>query len=81
MVCSNIHHLFFFSIQMGVMMDESIDKSVELNQFQVDMAVKYNRVEVPDIKPNGTCHYCEAPVDKPKLYCSNICADAHDKML
>lgn len=30
---------------------------------------------------NGICHYCEESVEEPKLYCSDICADAHDKQL
>lgn len=62
-------------------MNDSIDKSIEVSQFQLDIAIKHNRVKVPDIKHNGTCHYCEAPVEKPKLYCSGTCATAHDKML
>lgn len=29
---------------------------------------------LPSVQPRGTCHYCEAEVEHPKLFCDEDCA-------
>lgn len=33
------------------------------------------------LKPKGLCHYCDDPVEYPKLYCNSDCASDHDKLI
>jgi hypothetical protein len=31
------------------------------------------------ITPKGKCHYCEEPVEHPKLFCNGECASDYDR--
>lgn len=34
-----------------------------------------HRKDVPDIRPKGRCHFCDEPVEHPKLFCDQYCAE------
>ena len=58
-------------------MADDVDTACELEEVERESGIAAARraLEHPEIKPNGRCHACEAPVDKPKLFCDRDCAD------
>lgn len=32
------------------------------------------------VQPSGQCHYCEAHIEKPKLFCDGECAEEYETM-
>ena len=59
---------------------DDCDRAAKLQQIEREAAAA-RRVEVPQIKPNGACHYCLAPVGPRQLFCDSDCAADHDREL
>lgn len=59
-------------------MSDDIERATRDHAVVLESLIKVRR-DVPNIRHTGKCHYCEAKVDPPKLYCSGDCATDHDK--
>lgn len=61
-------------------MADIVDDGNELAQLHLDMALK-NRPKWRTLDPTGNCHYCGEPVEFPKVYCDDACAEDHEWIL
>ena len=46
-------------------------------QSYIESTIRKNSNGNKQLLPIGMCHYCDEPVDHPKLYCNGECATDH----
>lgn len=61
-------------------MSDVVDVANRGIERELNMALRFGRREEGNLTPIGKCHYCEEPIDRPKLFCSGECADDHDRL-
>lgn len=59
-------------------MADSIDIAQRQNERPGEAMLTYRKPEVR-LQHTGFCHFCEEPVDSPKLFCNGECATQYDK--
>jgi hypothetical protein len=61
-------------------MADEIDRANEQAQMILDHELSY-RKPVPNIKPNGLCHFCEDDLDRPgQLFCDDKCSMKYNRI-
>ena len=55
-----------------------IDSTLEREDRLRDLRIQAIRNAKPELQAKGKCHYCEAPVKQPKLFCNGECASEYE---
>lgn len=54
-------------------MPDDVDVTTEREEKM--MALLRRRVPVNELEPTGGCHWCGEPVEHPKKFCDQLCAE------
>ena len=60
-------------------MADTADASNNIEYRILEMRIEQARKNTRTIEHNGICHWCNDPVDAPKLFCDSICASEHGR--
>lgn len=53
---------------------DMLDNAQHLEELERTNAIRSMKRHGNVITPTGECHWCEAEIDDPKLFCDNVCA-------
>jgi hypothetical protein len=56
-------------------MPDFADLAAEREQIDTARAIEAARRPSTTLQPRGACHNCDAPLDKPALFCDAYCRD------